>query len=97
MKGRDFAQRKERKKTPKMAELINPPITLVCLFSKKRAAGHSLGEDLLALMALRVRLLHPLCVDDAGLCAGSILCSALRSNNLTHNYEGRKRRSVYGS
>lgn len=35
-----------------MAELINPPTTLVCLFSRKRAAGDSLGEDLLGLMAL---------------------------------------------
>lgn len=43
-----------------MAELINPP-TLVCLFSKTRAAG---GRNLLGLMALGVRLLHLLCLRD---------------------------------
>lgn len=48
MKGRVFVQRK-KKKPPKMAELINP-ITLVCLFSQKRAGGGSLGEDLLGVM-----------------------------------------------
>lgn len=56
-----FCPEKGKKtKKNKMAELINPP-TLVCLFSKKRAAG---GRNLLGLMALGVRLLHLLCLRD---------------------------------
>lgn len=38
-----------------MAELINPPTTLVCRFSKKRAGGGGGGgEDNLGLVARRV-------------------------------------------
>lgn len=61
-----------------MAELINPPTTLVCLFSKKRAGGDSLREDTLGLMALCVRELHLLYLCYTVLCVNGILRAALR-------------------
>lgn len=61
-----------------MAELINPPTTLVCLLSKKRAGGDSLREDTLGLMALGVRELHLLYLYYTVLCVNGTLRAAPR-------------------